>query len=101
MVDRFANVYPNLNQFYMAGLMAAPMVLIELALMGHMYPNKVRSPRCVRDGKSQRDARELTVGARRGLGPEAISMPHTRSTVSLASDSNSLTSLRMTIASAE
>ena len=30
-----------LNQFYMAGLMAAPMVLIELALMGHMYPNKV------------------------------------------------------------
>ena len=40
MVDRFANVYPNLNQFYMAGLMTAPMVLIELALMGAMYPNK-------------------------------------------------------------
>ena len=40
MVDRFANVYPNFNQFYMAGLMAAPMVLIELALMGAMYPNK-------------------------------------------------------------
>jgi DUF305 family protein family protein len=40
MVDRFTNVYPNLNQFYMAGLMAAPMVLIELALMGAMYPNK-------------------------------------------------------------
>jgi hypothetical protein len=27
MVDRFANVYPNFNQFYMAGLMTAPMVL--------------------------------------------------------------------------
>ena len=40
MVDRFANVYPNFNQFYMAGLMAAPMVLIELLLMGDMYPNK-------------------------------------------------------------
>ena len=40
MVDRFANVYPNLNQFYMAGLMTAPMVLIELALMGAMYPNR-------------------------------------------------------------
>lgn len=40
MVDRFANVYPNLNQFYMAGLMAAPMVLIELGLMGAMYSNK-------------------------------------------------------------
>jgi DUF305 family protein family protein len=40
MVDRFANVYPNFNQIYMAGLMAAPMVLIELILMGEMYPNK-------------------------------------------------------------
>jgi hypothetical protein len=40
MVDRFANVYPNFNQIYMAGLMAAPMVLIELTLMGEMYHNK-------------------------------------------------------------
>ena len=40
MVDRFENVYPNLNQFYMAGLMTAPMILIELALMGMMYENK-------------------------------------------------------------
>jgi hypothetical protein len=39
MVDRFANVYPNLNQVYMAGLMAAPMVLIELVLMNMMYPD--------------------------------------------------------------
>ena len=40
MVDRFANVYNNLNQFYMAGLMTAPMVLIEMAVMGAMYTNK-------------------------------------------------------------
>lgn len=40
MVDRFANVYPNFNQFYMAGLMTAPMLIIELLLMGSMYPNK-------------------------------------------------------------
>jgi hypothetical protein len=40
LVDRFANVYSNLNQFYMAGLMTAPMVVIELALMGSMYKNK-------------------------------------------------------------
>jgi hypothetical protein len=40
MVDTFANVFPNLNQFYMAGLMTAPMVIIELSLMGAMYPNK-------------------------------------------------------------
>ena len=40
MVNTFDNVLPSFNQFYMAGLMAAPMVLIELALMGMMYPNK-------------------------------------------------------------
>lgn len=39
MVDRFENVYANFNQVYMAGLMAAPMVLIEMALMRRMYPN--------------------------------------------------------------
>lgn len=30
MVDRLANVYPNFHQFYMAGLMTAAMVVIEL-----------------------------------------------------------------------
>ena len=40
MVDRFANVFPNFNQFYMAGLMAAAMVAIELVVMGGMYPNR-------------------------------------------------------------
>ena len=40
MVDSFSNVIPNINQIYMAGLMTAPMILIELALMGSMYKNK-------------------------------------------------------------
>lgn len=40
MVNSIGNVYMHLNQVYMAGLMAAPMVLIELALMSGMYPNK-------------------------------------------------------------
>ena len=40
MVDRIANVYPNFNQFYMAGLMTAAMVIIELLVMSGMYPNK-------------------------------------------------------------
>lgn len=40
MVNVFANVYGNFNQFYMAGLMTAPMVLIEILLMGMMYKNK-------------------------------------------------------------
>jgi hypothetical protein len=40
MVDIFANIHPNHNQFYMATLMAAPMVILELLIMGSMYPNK-------------------------------------------------------------
>lgn len=40
MVDQLANALPNLNQIYMAGLMAAAMVILELALMGSMYPDK-------------------------------------------------------------
>ena len=40
MVASADDVYHNVNQVYMAGLMAAPMLLIELALMWGMYPNK-------------------------------------------------------------
>ena len=40
MVDKFANVIVNVNQFYMAGLMTAPMIIIEMLLMGSMYMNK-------------------------------------------------------------
>ena len=40
MVNSFANIYMNVNQFYMAGLMAAPMGIIELAVMGAMYRDR-------------------------------------------------------------
>ena len=40
MVDDFANVYPNVNQLYMAGLMTAPMVAFEIVLMRGMYRNR-------------------------------------------------------------
>ena len=40
MVDRFANVYSNVNQFYMAGLMTVPMIIIEIFVMWSMYHNK-------------------------------------------------------------
>ena len=40
MVDNFSNVFPNVNQFYMAGLMTMPMVILELAIMGGMYAKK-------------------------------------------------------------
>lgn len=40
MVNRFSNVFPNINQFYMAGLMSMPMLLLELIIMGGMYKNK-------------------------------------------------------------
>jgi uncharacterized protein (DUF305 family) len=39
MVDAFGSVFNNFNQFYMAGLMVAAMVIIELLVMGNMYPN--------------------------------------------------------------
>jgi uncharacterized protein (DUF305 family) len=40
MVDAFANVRHNLNQLYMAGLMTASMVVIEIAVMRKMYHDK-------------------------------------------------------------
>ncbi|MBI3913175.1 MAG: DUF305 domain-containing protein [Chloroflexi bacterium] len=40
MVNSLANIFPNFNQFYMAGLMTAAMVVIELALMRAMYHNQ-------------------------------------------------------------
>jgi len=40
MVDDFANVFNNVNQVYMAALMAAPMGIIELAVMRSMYANR-------------------------------------------------------------
>lgn len=43
MVNTIDNVYNNFNQFYMAGLMTAPMILIELLVMRSMYQNKSRN----------------------------------------------------------
>ena len=40
MVNALANVFINVNQFYMAGLMAAPMALGELFIMRHMYRDR-------------------------------------------------------------
>lgn len=37
MVNTSDDVYNNINQVYMAGLMAAPMVVIELVVMRGMY----------------------------------------------------------------
>ena len=39
MADRLGHVYNNVNQIYMAGLMAAPMLIVELLVMKKMYPN--------------------------------------------------------------
>ena len=39
MVTTFGDVYNSVNQVYMAGLMTAPMVIIELLLMSSMYKN--------------------------------------------------------------
>ncbi len=43
MVDAASDVYNNLNQVYMAALMTAPMLIIELLLMRPMYPDGRRN----------------------------------------------------------
>lgn len=43
MVDVFGNVVHNVNQVYMAGLMAMPMVIIELLVMRGMYGDRKRN----------------------------------------------------------
>jgi len=40
MVDKLPDVFNSINQIYMAGLMAAAMLIIELLVMGGMYPWK-------------------------------------------------------------
>ena len=40
MVNTFSNVILNVNQFYMAGLMTMPMIIIEIFVMHSMYMNK-------------------------------------------------------------
>lgn len=42
MVDTFQNVYPSLNQFYMAATMTAAMVMIEIGVMWGMYPSRAK-----------------------------------------------------------
>jgi uncharacterized protein (DUF305 family) len=43
MVNSIGNVYNNFNRFYMAGLMTAPMVIIELLGMRSMYHDNRRN----------------------------------------------------------
>jgi|GEM_PF-133743 len=40
MVNVVGNALPNWNQFYMAGLMTSPMIVLEMLFMGMMYGNK-------------------------------------------------------------
>ena len=39
-VHRLDHVYLNLNRFYMAVIMVAPMVILMMIFMGHMFANK-------------------------------------------------------------
>lgn len=40
MVNTSNDIYPSLNQLYMAGVMTAPMLILEGFLMGQMYENR-------------------------------------------------------------
>jgi len=43
MVNSISNVLNNVNEFYMAGLMTAPMIPIEIFLMRSMYQDQRRN----------------------------------------------------------
>jgi uncharacterized protein (DUF305 family) len=43
MVNSIGNVFNNINEFYMAGLMTAPMIPIEIFLMRSMYKDQKRN----------------------------------------------------------
>ncbi len=43
MINSLDNFYNNANMFYMAGLMAMPMVIFEVIIMRSMYMNKKRN----------------------------------------------------------
>jgi len=40
MVDKFIDIYPSLEKFYMAAIMTVPMLALELLFMGSMYKIK-------------------------------------------------------------
>jgi uncharacterized protein (DUF305 family) len=40
MADKIENIYPKLNQFYMAGLMASLMAAVEITVMSPMYGDR-------------------------------------------------------------
>ncbi|MBY0316275.1 MAG: DUF305 domain-containing protein [Bdellovibrionales bacterium] len=43
MVDKFSHIYNNLNTFYMAVMMVAPMVVLMPLMMKEMYPDKKKN----------------------------------------------------------
>jgi uncharacterized protein (DUF305 family) len=40
MIDSLSSFYNNLNMFYMTLMMVAPMVVLMILTMGHMFPSK-------------------------------------------------------------
>ena len=70
MVDRMGNVLPNLNQAYMAGLMTAFMVIIELALMRSMYPSGRRNAAIALASVGALAACWLLIREQSGIGDE-------------------------------
>lgn len=68
MVDRLGNAVPNINQFYMAGLMTAPMAILEILLMGRMYPDKRKNATILLLGTVVLAACWFAIRAQAGVG---------------------------------
>lgn len=70
MVDKLEDVYPNHNQAYMAALMVAPMAIIELLLMGSMYPRRQANMMIVAGAVVLLAAAWLAIRYQLGIGDE-------------------------------
>lgn len=91
MVDRFANVYSSLNQIYMAGLMTAPMVLIELAVMRSMYGDRRWNTIIVASGAVLGIACWIGIRAQAGIGNEQFlrsMIPHHAGAILMCEESS-------------
>lgn len=91
MVNELANAYPNVNQFYMAGLMTSPMIIIEVLLMRMMYKNKKLNAIAISIGIVALIGFSLLIRQQAGVGNRQFMrgmIPHHAAAILMAKKSN-------------
>lgn len=72
MVDRFDNVLPSLNKAYMAAVMTSAMLVIEMAVMGAMYPRRGLTIALLAGGILATAALWTAIRTQAGMGDDAF-----------------------------